>query len=49
MQAGLANRRLTFREVLVCMLTLLVVNVTMAFGRSRGQAADTNVQVPLAA
>jgi len=49
MQAGLTTRRLTFREVFVCTLTLLIENVTMAVRGSRRQAVDTNVQMAMAA
>jgi len=49
MQAGLTTRRLTFREVFVCTLTLLIENVTKAVRGSRRQAADTNVQMAMAA
>lgn len=50
MQAGLTTRRLTFREVFVCTLTLLLMEiVTIAFRGSRTRATDTNVQTALAA
>ena len=49
MQAGLTTRWLTFREVFVCTLTLLIENVTMAVRGSRRQAADSNVQMAMAA
>ena len=49
MQAGLTTRRLTFREVFVCTLILLIENVTKAVRGSRRQAADTNVQMAMAA
>ena len=43
MQAGLATRRLTFREVFVCTLTSLIEKVTRAFRGARTRAADTDV------
>ena len=49
MQAGLATQRLTFREVFVCALTSLIEKVTRAFRGARTRAADTDVQVALAA
>ena len=50
MQAGLTTRRLTLREVFVCTLTLLLMEiVTMAFRGSRTRATDTNVRTALAA
>jgi len=49
MQAGLATRRLTFREVFVCTLTSLIEKVTKAFRGARTRAADTDVQMALAA
>ena len=50
MQAGLARRRLTFREVLVCAApSLLMKNVATAFVGARGPASDASTQMPLAA
>ena len=50
MRAGLTTRRLTLREVFVCTLTLLLMEiVTMAFRGSRTRAIDTNVRTALAA
>ncbi len=49
MQAGLATRRLMFRDVFACALTSLIENVTIAFRGSRTQVRDTDVQMALAA
>lgn len=43
MQAGLATRRLTFREVFVCALTLLLEKVSRAFHGACTRAAATDV------
>ena len=46
---GLTARRLTFCEGFVCMCTLLIEKVTIAFRGARTEAADTDVQNALAA
>ena len=52
MQAGLATRRVTLREIFVCTRTsasILIKYGGFAFGGTRTQATATSIQIPLAA
>ena len=53
MQAGLATRRVTLREIFVCVartsVSILIEYDVIAFGGTRTQATDTSIQIPLAA
>ena len=52
MQAGLATRRVTLREIFVCAQTpvsILIAYDVIAFGGTRTQATATSIQMPLAA
>jgi hypothetical protein len=52
MQAGLATRRVTLREIFVCARTsvsILIAYDVIAFGGTRTQATATSIQMPLAA
>ena len=52
MQAGLTTRRLTLREIFVCMptsLSILIEQDAMLFADTRRPATDTSIQMRLAA
>ena len=52
MQAGIAARRVTLREIFVCARTsvsTLIAYDVIAFGDTRTQATDTSIQIRLAA